>query len=167
MFLKFSPDHFPKVPKNTCSYSWISPRKNHRFGFKNKIKDSSIYEDFIFYGHKNNALDYLNAADLIIHPSRGEALPRVILEAMALGGTIIASDIDGHKELIRHEKTGLLFDLKNPGQLCHLVKNLFNDRKMAQRLGVSAKNYCYENYGEANMEKSIRKLFDNILLSWW
>ena len=130
----------------------------------NHSKFSSLAKDIIFLGHKSNALDYLCVADLIIHPSRGEALPRVVIEGMALGGAIIVSEIDGHKELIQHGDTGYLFDLNNPMELTHLVEVLYNDKNKAKRMGASAKNYCFENYSEKNMKNAYKKLFDHTVL---
>lgn len=130
----------------------------------NQSKFSSLAKDIIFLGHKSNALDYLCVADLIIHPSRGEALPRVVIEGMALGGAIIVSEIDGHKELIQHGDTGYLFDLNNPMELTHLVEVLYNDKNKAKRMGASAKNYCFENYSEKNMKNAYKKLFDHTVL---
>lgn len=58
---------------------------------------------------QSSAIEYLYAADVLLFPSRAEALPRTILEGMALGIPIVASAVDGIPELIEDGVSGWLF----------------------------------------------------------
>ena len=77
-------------------------RKNQIFFNKlNKILlNSELKEKVEYIHHQPNAIEYIYAADVLLQPSRSEALPRTILEAMALKTPIIASDVDGIPELV-------------------------------------------------------------------
>lgn len=57
-----------------------------------------------------SAIAYIKAANLLLFPSRAEALPRTVLEAMAAGTPIISSSVDGIPELIEHDRSGWLFN---------------------------------------------------------
>jgi glycosyltransferase involved in cell wall biosynthesis len=71
----------------------------------------------------------------LVVPSLSEGLPRVILEAQALGKPVIASAVGGIPELVKEGETGLLFEAGNAGQLVEKLKTLLRDRKMAVEMG--------------------------------
>lgn len=100
--------------------------------------------------------DRLAATDVFVLASRFEGRPNVILEAMAAGRAIIASDIDGVRELVKHEETGLLFTAGHPDSLVDCLDRLCADPNLRQRLGQSARAFilnsgltwsqCAKNY---------------------
>jgi glycosyltransferase involved in cell wall biosynthesis len=79
-----------------------------------KIKEDGFDEQIKYLGAREDAIDFIYAADLFLLPSLAEAMPLVILEAMALKTPVIASDVDGIPELIENEMTGLLFSPAHP-----------------------------------------------------
>jgi glycosyltransferase involved in cell wall biosynthesis len=89
--------------------------------------------------------DQLASTDIFVLASRFEGRPNVILEAMAAGKAIIAADIDGVRELISHEKTGLLFTAGNQNSLTKQLSRLCSDFELRIRLGRTAKTFILEN----------------------
>lgn len=88
---------------------------------------NSAHSDRIhLLGPKTNALEYVHASDLLILPSREEALPLSILEGMALHTPCVASDVNGIPELIVHGETGYMFPLAQPHKLAEYVVALAN-----------------------------------------
>ncbi len=61
-----------------------------------------------FVGHRTDAVELLSAADVLWNGSLYEGQSNTILEAMALGIPVVASDIPGNRDLIEHEKSGFL-----------------------------------------------------------
>ncbi len=61
-----------------------------------------------FPGYKRNAVEYIKSSDLFILPSLYEGLPNVVIEAMAVGTPVIATNVFGTPELIEDGKTGVL-----------------------------------------------------------
>ncbi|MBK8653195.1 MAG: glycosyltransferase [Haliscomenobacter sp.] len=66
-----------------------------------------------FLGFRDDRLNFLKGFDIFVLPSRSEGIPRCLMEAMAAQVTVIASDIPGCTDLIKHEQTGLLFEVDN------------------------------------------------------
>lgn len=66
---------------------------------------------------------YVNAAALV-HPSRMEGLPTVLLEAMSAGTVVISSDIDAVKSLIEDGRNGILFDVGNLESLVEVLERV-------------------------------------------
>ncbi len=77
---------------------------------------------------------YLNA-DVVLNTSLAEGMSPVILEAGLLGRPVVASDVPGNRELVRHKETGLLFDDEDQS-LAKCVLALFKNRSAAGALGV-------------------------------
>lgn len=88
----------------------------------------------------------LAEADIFILASRAEGRPNVILEAMAAGLPILASDIDGIRELITHEESGLLFVVDDPVSLATQLERLVYDPVLCARLGQAARRFITTNH---------------------
>ena len=61
-----------------------------------------------FLGYRTNAVEYIKSADLFVLPSVYEGLPNVVIEAMAAGTPVVATNIYGTPELIEDKKSGIL-----------------------------------------------------------
>lgn len=71
----------------------------------------------------------------LVVPSISEGLPRVILEAMALGKPVVASNVGGIPELVKDGETGFLVEPKNSGQLAEKLRILLSDKNLAVAMG--------------------------------
>jgi glycosyltransferase involved in cell wall biosynthesis len=78
--------------------------------------------------------------------SQFEILPYAVLEAMALGCPIIASNVGGIPELITDQKTGLLFTSQSVEELTSACRTLLDDHALASALGAQAKSYCATSF---------------------
>lgn len=76
---------------------------------------------------------YLDA-DVVLNTSFSEGASPTILEAGILGRAVVASDVPGNRELIRHKETGLLFESEE--DLCRQILALYRNRAAAGTLGV-------------------------------
>ena len=88
---------------------------------------------------------YLQDSDVFVLCSTSEGRPNVLLEAMASGLPVIASNIEGVRELIQDGKTGLLFDVDNPEQLAKQIELLIEDPNARGMLGQGGRNFIIEN----------------------
>lgn len=107
-----------------------------------------LNEYVIFTGrvpHKdvNRYYDLINVLAYPRHPMRLTELvtPLKPLEAMAQGQLFVASDVGGHKELIEHGKTGILFKAGNRNALSNALLDLLNDRQSWQELKVNGRHF--------------------------
>ncbi|MDM8527949.1 glycosyltransferase [Anaerolineales bacterium HSG24] len=114
-----------------------------------------IGEDIRFLGEmsREQALDHIRSADLFVLSSRDEVLPVTILEAMALGKAIVATDVGGVAEIIEHRTNGLLVPSEDERALVICLMRLFYDRDYGQQLGEQArqtfqKNLTLDRFGE-------------------
>ena len=92
-----------------------------------------------FLGRRSDIDDLLSAADFFVLPSDIEGLPMAILEAMAHGLPIVASNVGGIPEIIDDEREGLLFPAGDATALALAIRRLASDPFLRRRLGDAAR----------------------------
>ena len=83
--------------------------------------------------------ELINASDIVVMPSAGEAQALVYLETAACGRTLIASDIAAARELIEHGENGLLFPTGDAAALADTILLAAGDPGLRARLGREAR----------------------------
>ena len=134
----------------------ILGRQNQAFvvELKSSLKKLDLEKKVEFVSHQPNAMEYIYAADALLQPSRSEALPRTILEAMALKTPIIASDVDGIPELVEDNTSAILFSLSNIDKMIEGIHSVYsNDSFRAQITENAHKRYWNYFSRENHMKK--------------
>jgi len=88
------------------------------------LKDRQLDNTVIFTGYLTDVKEYIQICDIFILPSSKEALPTVLIEAMACGTSIVATRLGCVLDLIEDGKSGLLFELRNQAQLTECLMRL-------------------------------------------
>jgi glycosyltransferase involved in cell wall biosynthesis len=89
-------------------------------------------------GKKDDITDYLAAADIFVNPSTSEGLSNSLLEAMAYALAVIAGDNDGNRQLVTHNRNGLLVKPRDVAELASAMRNLMENDSFARDLGTRA-----------------------------
>ena len=108
----------------------------------------------LFIGSRRDVYDVVAALDIFVLPSLNEGLPMSLLEAMALGRPVIASDVGGIPEVMQHRVNGLLVPPGDAQQLAAACLELAFDRDLAAALGARARQtieaaFTHERSGAA------------------
>ncbi|MFQ5461016.1 MAG: glycosyltransferase [Phycisphaerae bacterium] len=93
-----------------------------------------------FLGVRSDVTALLRSTEVFAFPSRTEGLPNALLEAMACGCSIVTTDVPGCRDLITHERTGLLVPFDDPDLLSQALLRLFTDAALRTRLGTNAQH---------------------------
>lgn len=108
--------------------------------------------------------DVLAAADIFVLPSLWEGLPIGLLEAMAMGKAIIASNVDGTKEIIQHNINGLLVQTDNlVSNLAKEIMHLSNDAELRKKFSQNAMTTVKEKYNAADMTRKIEDAYVSLV----
>ena len=86
-------------------------------------------------GHSNSMPEILSSASIVCLPSYREGLPKVLLEAAAVGRPLIATDVPGCREIVKNGENGILVKLKNIDSLYNAIKLLVLNKEMRQLMG--------------------------------
>jgi len=95
------------------------------------------------YVPRQEAIGHVIHAKIYLQTSLWEGMPVSILEAMAAGKPIVASNIIGNKDLLVHNKTGILCNPQNTQEFVDAVKNLLEDKHASLSLGTEACAYAH------------------------
>lgn len=110
-----------------------------------------------FAGHQPNPSAFIRAMDALVLPTTGDALPRVILEAMAHGRPVVASAVGGVPELVVHGRTGLLATPGEPESFAAALRALLGDRASAEEMGRLGRRRVEEEF---SVERTVRAIAD-------
>jgi glycosyltransferase involved in cell wall biosynthesis len=113
-------------------------------------------------GLRNDAINLIKSCDIFVMPSRYEGLSIAMIEAMACGMPIIASDAPGLRNYIKHQENGLLFPIEDHMILAKRIFTLAHDQALRSRVSQAARK-TYEN--EYDMSKNIKTL-DKLLFEY-
>jgi glycosyltransferase involved in cell wall biosynthesis len=81
----------------------------------------------------------LDAATVLVLPSRSEGLGRVVVEAFCRGRGVIGSRVGGIPDLVTDDETGLLVPPEDPRALADALVSILSERERAERLGSAAR----------------------------
>jgi glycosyltransferase involved in cell wall biosynthesis len=90
--------------------------------------------------------EHLRRATLLVHPSLEDNCPMAVLEAMAAGVPVAAGNIGGIPDLVEPEKTGLLFNPRDPADMRGAVERFLKEADLARRMGAAARLAARERF---------------------
>jgi len=117
-----------------------------------------------FLGWREDIHEIMPVFDLLVLPSLNEGMGRVLVEAMAAGKPVVASEVGGIPDLVKHGETGYLVRPADEKALANGIKKLLNDPESARQMGQRGKEYCRQFSLEAMIQKLedlYSDLFDN------
>ena len=171
----FEPLDIEKKPKSLCFVGRLTKQKNLH-ALLEALKDSSYLLDIIGSGEKERNLklyakennlnvnflgivphrqlpETLNRCEVFILPSLYEGMPKVLVEAMACGLSVIGANVEGIREVIVDGENGLLCDV-TPGSIRRVIDKLFESENLRCELGKKAREAITEKFA---LEKIVEK----------
>jgi len=122
------------------------------------VKNLGLKDKVVFTGFINDVREYLDKMDVFVLPSVSEGLSLAVLEAAAAGKFVIATDVGGVPEIIKHKSTGLLFKPKSIEQLVRHLNWVQDNREEAGRMAAKLQQQVVEKF---DINKSI-KLYEDV-----
>lgn len=125
-----------------------------------KCQENGIYDSTIFTGWREDVPEILPVLDLLVLPSLNEAVGRVLIEAGACGIPVVATDVGGIPEIVKHNETGLLVPPKSSKDLAEAVVSLLKDENKRKKMGDSAIIWANSKFNIKTLVKNIYELYE-------
>jgi glycosyltransferase involved in cell wall biosynthesis len=125
-------------------------------------REWNLVSDIRFLGKRSDISELLLACDIVVQPSRLEAFPLSLIEGMAAGRPIVATNVGGIPELIEDGVTGLLVR-PDPQEIAQGITALINDGDLAKMLGQAARAKYLADYTTALMIDRYLDLFTSLV----
>ncbi len=105
-----------------------------------KARDLGIYDKIRFMGQRHDIPELFAISNLLVHPSHEEGFSNVILESMAAGLPVVATNVGGNSESVINGKTGWLVPPRCPEALAAKILDLLNDSEKSKSWGEAGRN---------------------------
>jgi glycosyltransferase involved in cell wall biosynthesis len=109
-------------------------------------------EDIVeFWGFKNDMLQIFNCSSIIVLPSYREGLPKVLIEAAAVGRPVVTTDVPGCRDAIIENITGLLVKEKSPIELSNAILYLLENPHKMEQMSLAGREFALKTFNIDNV----------------
>ncbi len=139
------------------------------YGYLDRLKmlvqRYGVEKNVVFTGRLSNAelVRVYKRADVFVLPSELEAFGIVVIEAMASGLPVVASNLGGMKTIVQNEKNGLLFEVGNFRELTEKIELLLNNESLRIKLEENGRKTVQEKYSIEKVVDRLEKLYAEVL----
>jgi len=116
-----------------------------------------------WWGHRSDMPAVLGHAAVVVLPSYREGLPVSLLEAAACGKPIVATDVPGCRDVVRHRVNGLLVPPKNPTALAEAIAVLLENPGLRNELGRRGRDIVVKEFSSTLVTRQTLALYDELL----
>jgi len=128
-----------------------------------RILDLDLSGNLVMLGLRKDMQSIYSTMDIVIVPSVAEPLGRVVLEAMAMQKSVVATNIGGPAEIITDGVDGFLVPPKDPKALSTRIINLIENPQIFREMGVVAREKIVKQYSIPSYVSKIMELYDHVI----
>ncbi len=128
-----------------------------------RAKELGLSNNLLLPGWRSDVPAIMSCVDVVVLPSLWEGLPYVVLEAMASAKPVVATAVNGCRELVRHGQTGLLVPPADSRALAEAVLTLLNDRETAVQMGEHARQLVEKSFSLDRMVGRVDAVYQELV----
>lgn len=138
--------------------------QEYRKNVEEQIKNAGLVTQIKLIGFEHSIRDQLATLDVFVMPSLyGEGMPMALLEAMAMGRTIVASRLEGITEVLGDGSCGTLVPPGDAMSLAEAIQEALLDKGRSSRLAKAARNRQQSCYGVDSMANGVFEVYARYL----
>ena len=127
------------------------------------VKENKLEGFVIFCGYRDDMTVIFNSLDLIVQSSYTEGMPNVILEAQFMKVPVIATDVGGTAEIIKHLRTGILLEPGSVFELTKEIKKYLEKSDEYIRMADDGRELVEDKFEHGNRVKKLIKVYESTL----
>jgi glycosyltransferase involved in cell wall biosynthesis len=116
----------------------------------------------IFAGMQIDVVSYLNIMDIYVQPSHFEGVPNAVLEAMAVGLPVIATDVGGVSEIVVNGTTGILVPVGSEAALRRGIFELIGDFEKSNKMAAAGLERVHRLFSREKMVADYDAIFKRV-----
>ena len=116
-----------------------------------------------WWGYREDVADVLACSHVAVLPSYGEGLPKTLLEAAACGRAIVATDVSGCREVVRHGGNGLLVPARDPRALADAILALAGDPARRAAMGAEGRRRAETEFASERINEETLRVYERAL----
>jgi glycosyltransferase involved in cell wall biosynthesis len=125
---------------------------------------SALGDGAVLPGYRDDVMAVLDAADVLVHPSRTDAFPTTVLEAMAASVPVVATAVGGIPEMVHDGENGVLFEPPPDSEvLARSLAPLLGDAELRRRLGVAGRERFERDFTAERWAHALREEYESVL----
>jgi glycosyltransferase involved in cell wall biosynthesis len=159
LLLRVLPSLCARVPDLRVLFAGDGERERE---LRREVADRELEGAVQFLGFRSDIPALLAASDLVVLPSRAEALPTVLLEAAAAGRPVVATRVGGIPEVVQDGRTGLLVPPDDAAALGRAVLALLQDDARARCYGREARSLAVARFGTGAQAEQTLDLWSEV-----
>jgi len=144
-------------------YTLIVGDGDYKKKLENEANSMGISDRVIFTGNRDDTPLIYSSLDVFVLPSLKEAFPMVILEAMACGVPVVATEVGDIPQIIEDEVSGMLVNTKDSEGLVRTIENILLDNNKADKIVQRSIEIVKNNNSSINMAKDYLKIYEKVL----
>jgi lipopolysaccharide/colanic/teichoic acid biosynthesis glycosyltransferase len=116
-----------------------------------------------WWGFREDMRPIFAQANIVCLPSYREGVPKVLIEAAAAGRAIVATDVPGCREIVRHGQNGLLVPVKNVSALADSLSFLIDNSHLRSRMGRKGRHLAVADFSMDRVITETIEIYRNVL----
>ncbi|MEE8451109.1 MAG: glycosyltransferase [Thermoguttaceae bacterium] len=136
------------------------PHRNRLRKFRDQV---DIRDKVHFLGHRNDVARIMPHFDLLLSTSAYGGQSGAVMEAMAAGVPVVATDTRGTRDLVQHDRTGYLVPIGSRVEIAKHANYLLDDRKRAERFGRAGRQRMLDHFSTETMVGQYVGLYRELL----
>jgi glycosyltransferase involved in cell wall biosynthesis len=132
---------------------------------KKLVNKKGIQDHIVFLGYRNDLPRIYQAMDVFVMTSLSEGFPLAVLEAMAAGVPIVATNVGGIPECVKDGEDGRLVSPGDRSAMTQAISNILTDPVLALSLAANARKRVKEHFSLEAMVRNYESLYRYILAS--
>jgi glycosyltransferase involved in cell wall biosynthesis len=144
-------------------HSGVEAYREHFEEVSRLIEEHNLAPYFIFTDFREDVQRLTAAMDVFVLSTHMEGLPLVILEAMAQGRAVVATDVGGISEIVKHGETGLLYPHEDDEKLAIHIISLLEMEDICERIGRDGCEFVKANFGQERFVLGMTSLYREVL----
>lgn len=151
------------VARHPQAHLMLVGEGRQRPGLETLAAGLGISDAVIWTGFRQDIPRLLAAMDVYVQASVNEGLSLSILEAMAAGKAIVATDVGGAQEVLTHQKTGILVAPGSSSAIGAALADLLDHPQKRTALATAARDHVIQEFGVAKMVEGYRGVYERLI----